>query len=92
MLNKKDQVRNLSAKISSTINYAEIIYDAFCQVIEEGILTEGKLKVGNIATFEVEDVASRVCRNPKDGSEIIVPEKKRVAVKISGGLKEKVIA
>ena len=92
MLNKKDQVRNLSAKISSTIKDAEIIYDAFCEVIEEGLLVEGKLKVGNIATFEVKDVASRVCRNPKDGSEIIVPEKKRVAVKISGGLKEKVNA
>ena len=47
MLNKKDQVRNLSVKISSTLKDAEIIYDAFCEVIEEGILADGKVKVGN---------------------------------------------
>ena len=92
MLNKKDQVRNLSVKISSTIKDAEIIYDAFCEVIEEGILAEGKVKVGNIATFEVKDVASRTGRDPRTGEPIEISARKKVAVKISGGLKEKVNA
>ena len=70
MLNKKDQVRNLSVKISSTLKDAEIIYDAFCEVIEEGILAEGKVKVGNIATFEVKDVPARTGRNPLTGESI----------------------
>ena len=92
MLNKKDQVRNLSAKISSTIKDAEIIYDAFCEVIEEGILTEGKLKVGNIATFEVKDVNARTGRDPRTGETIEIAARKKVAVKISGSLKDKVNA
>ena len=87
MLNKKDQVRNLSAKISSTLKDAEIIYDAFCEVIEEG-----KLKVGNIATFEVKDVNARTGRDPRTGQPIEISARKKVAVKIASGLKEKVNA
>ena len=92
MLNKKDQVRNLSAKISSTLKDAEIIYDAFCEMIEEGILAEGKVKVGNIATFEVKDVNARTGRDPRTGESIEIAPKKKVAVKIASGLKEKVNA
>ena len=87
MLNKKDQVRNLSVKISSTLKDAEIIYDAFCEVIEEG-----KLKVGNIATFEVKDVNARTGRDPRTGQPIEISARKKVAVKIASGLKEKVNA
>ena len=92
MLNKKDQVRNLSVKISSTLKDAEIIYDAFCEVIEEGILTEGKVKVGNIATVEVKDVNARTGRDPRTGEPIEIAARKKVAVKIASGLKEKVNA
>ena len=92
MLNKKDQVRNLSVKISSTLKDAEIIYDAFCEMIEEGILAEGKLKVGNIATFEVKDVNARTGRDPRTGQPIEIAARKKVAVKIASGLKEKVNA
>ena len=87
MMNKKEQIVALATKLSTTQKDAEVIYDAFCEMVIEGLTTEGKIKVGNIATFEVKNVNSRVCRNPKDGTEIVVPEKKKVAVRIASGLK-----
>ena len=87
MYSKKEQIISLSQKLETTQRSAEVIYDAFVQMITEGLLSEGKIKVGDIATFEIKDSPSRVCRNPKDGSEVIVPEKKKVSVKVSSSLK-----
>ena len=87
MYGKKEQIKKIAELLETTQIASETIYDAFCEMIVDGLTTEGKVKVGNIATFEVKDVPERTARNPKTGVMLTIAPKKKVVVRIASGLK-----
>lgn len=85
IMNKKDQVVYLSTALEISQKEASVIYDAFCDMMAEGIRASEKIKIGDIVSFKVVDQKERVCRNPKDGTEILVPARKKVKAVVPKG-------
>lgn len=85
MLNKKDQIVALATKLSITQESAKVVYDAFVEMISEGIRESEKVRVGNLVTFEIVEQKERQGRNPKTGEPMTIPAKRKVKAKVSKG-------
>ena len=82
-MNKKEQIVALATKLATTQKDAEVIYDAFIEMVSEGIRESGKVRVGNLVTFEVVEQKQRQGRNPKTGQPLTIEAKNKVKAKVS---------
>lgn len=85
IMSKKDQIVALATKLSITQESAKVVYDAFVEMISEGIRESEKVRVGNLVTFEVVEQKERQGRNPKTGDPMTIPAKRKVKAKVSKG-------
>ena len=76
---------NLSSKKES-----ETLVNGFFSTLEEILVKGGELSVIGFGKFEVATQSARVCRNPKTGEQMQVPEKKVVKFRVGKSLAEKV--
>ena len=60
----------------------EIVSDII-DIIIEGLLNSGKVKIHNFGTFIVKDKKSRIGRNPKTKEEVMIGERKVISFKPS---------
>lgn len=74
----------------STKKEAERLINGFFSTLEEILVNGDDLSIIGFGKFETTTKAARVCRNPKTGEEVKVPEKKVVKFKVGKGLAEKV--
>lgn len=74
----------------STKKEAERLINGFFSTLEEILVNGDDLFVIGFGKFETTTKAARICRNPKTGEEVKVPEKKVVKFKVGKGLAEKV--
>lgn len=74
----------------STKKEAERLINGFFSTLEEILVNGDDLSVIGFGKFETTTKAARICRNPKTGEEVKVPEKKVVKFKAGKGLAEKV--
>lgn len=63
-----------------------IIFDSIASTLERG----DRVEVRGFGTFSVKDCGSYLGRNPRDGSHVQVPPKKKVVWKAGKGLHERV--
>lgn len=68
----------------------ERLVNGFFSTLEEILVNGEDLSVLGFGKFEVTTQSARVCRNPKTGEQIQVPEKKVVKFRAGKGLAEKV--
>ena len=52
-------------------------------IIVDGLLNSGKVKIHNFGTFSVRNKKSRVGRNPKTKEEVMISERKVISFKAS---------
>ncbi|MHA4990826.1 HU family DNA-binding protein [Cetobacterium somerae] len=76
---------NLSSKKES-----ETLVNGFFSTLEEILVKGEELSVIGFGKFEVATQSARVCRNPKTGEQMQVPEKKVVKFRVGKSLAEKV--
>ena len=76
---------NLSSKKES-----ETLVNGFFSTLEEILVKGEELSVIGFGKFEVATQSARVCRNPKTGEQMQVPEKKVVKFRVGKNLAEKV--
>ncbi|WP_047381075.1 HU family DNA-binding protein [Cetobacterium sp. ZWU0022] len=69
---------------------AERLVNGFFSALEEILVKGDELSILGFGKFETKTQSARVCRNPKTGEEVKVPEKKVVKFKAGKGLAEKV--
>lgn len=74
----------------STKKEAERLINGFFSTLEEILVNGDDLSIIGFGKFETTTKAARVCRNPKTGEGVKVPEKKVVKFKVGKGLAEKV--
>ena len=67
---------------------AELVDMAF-DIMTDGLVEDGVLKISNFGTFQVRQKNARVGRNPKTGVEVTITPRKVVTYKASNILKEK---
>ena len=69
---------------------SEILVNGFFSALEEVLVKGKELSVTGFGKFEVTTQSARMCRNPKTGEQMQVPEKKVVKFRVGKGLAEKV--
>lgn len=83
-----DYVSAVAERANITKKDAKAVIDAAYGVITDTLAKGEDVKVFPALTFVVKDVAERTCRNPKDGSEIVVPAHQVVKAKLGKAIKD----
>ena len=63
---------------------------SFLSAIEEKLAAGGKVRIDKVGVLQVKDCAPRIGRNPQTGEPISIPASKKVSLRVSSTLKEKV--
>ena len=90
-MNKTELLALVADKADTTQVQAELIVNAFVDVVTETLSKRGeKVVVTGFGTFEVRNRVARKGKNPRTGEEIIVPAQKTPAFKAGKLLKDAV--
>ena len=66
------------------------LLQSFLSIIEENVAAGGKVRIDKVGVLQVKDRAPRIGRNPQTGEQINIPASKKVSLRVSSSLKEKV--
>lgn len=96
-MNKTEFVKNVKDIVSEelegvTLKDTTIFVEAFLKAIENGLVNGDKIQFVGFGSFETTERAERKGRNPKDGSEILIPASKAIKFKAGKALKDVVNA
>ncbi|MDR1391693.1 MAG: HU family DNA-binding protein [Clostridiales bacterium] len=72
-MNKQELVSSVATKSEIKKKDVEKIINCFTESVQEALIKGEKLVIVGFGTFEVKQRAKRIGRNPRDGSEIIIP-------------------
>ncbi len=90
-MTKADLVEEISGRTGVSKNHTSLIVDnlldAFCRALSEG----KHLEIRGFGTFKVRERRARRARNPRSGSEVMVPAKLVPVFKPSKELKAQVL-
>lgn len=89
-MNKQDLVNAIADKAGLTKVKAAESLDATIAAIKASLKKGDKVSLPNFGTFAVSKQAAKTGRNPRDGSVIKIPARKRPTFKAGKGLKEAV--
>lgn len=90
-MTKADLVEEVSAQTGISKNHTALIVDGLLDAVCRG-LSEGKhLEIRGFGTFKVRERRARRARNPRSGSEVMVPAKLVPVFKPSKELKAQVL-
>ncbi|THB67631.1 MAG: HU family DNA-binding protein [Desulfovibrio sp.] len=92
MFTKAQFVESLKEKLPEvfpTKASADKAFDAFCEILAKGILSDEGVRLPNVGSFSIAKRAARTGRNPQTGAAIQIPAKKVVKFSTSKSLKER---
>ena len=90
-MNKQDLIDQVSAKVEGlTKTKAGEIINAVIDSVSESLTSGEKVTLVGFGTFQIADRKARRGRNPKNGSEILIPAKKVAKFKPGGALSSSV--
>lgn len=78
----------LSERLFIKCQEANFLTDIILENMKNIICTEGLLKISGFGKFTVNRKSSRIGRNPKTGTEVVIPEHNRVSFYSSPHLKK----
>jgi len=86
---RKELTKKLYQNIGFSKNYSSIIIDDFFEILIQGLLKSGKIKISSFGTFKVINKKERIGRNPKTKIEAVIVPRKVVKFIPSSLIKEK---
>ena len=89
-MNKKEFIKELSAKVGMTAKQAEAVLDAVAEVITDGVKAGEKVQIAGLGAFELKVRKARTGINPQNGAEITIPESKVPVFKAAKAFKDEV--
>ena len=90
-MTKSEFNKNLASKLGVSIKRASEITEGFLEAITEGLVTDDKVAFIGFGTFEKKFKEERTgVRNPRTGTECVVPEHNVVKFKVGSKLAESV--
>lgn len=96
-MNKVELIKTTKEIVSKelegvTIKDTGVFVEAAIKAIEDSLINGEKVSIAGFGSFEIVERAERKGRNPKDGSEIMIPASKAIKFKASKNIKELVNA
>ncbi len=87
---KSEIINNLKKKHPNLSNpQVEIVVDTIFETISRNLSEDTSVELRNFGRWSVKNIKAKYnARNPKTGESIYVPEKKKIAFKMSKNLKE----
>lgn len=89
-MNKQELITALAERAEMTKKDTEKLITAFQEVVTETLVDGEKISMSGFLTLEPCEVAEKACRNPQNGSRVIVPKHTKVKIKVGKNLKEAV--
>lgn len=74
-MNKADLIAQVSAKVDLTKSKTNDVLEALLETVKEELANGGKVTLIGFGTFQTAERKERRGRNPKNGSEILIPAK-----------------
>ena len=71
-------------------NISEKILNSFFEIIIDGLLRDGEVKISNFGKFKVLNKKARIGRNPKTKQEFNISKRKVVSFYLSSSVKKKI--
>jgi len=87
-MNKKDLIDALATQAALSTKQAEDAFKAIFQIIQQGMIQDGKVVVPEFGSFITKHRAERKGRNPATGQAIIIPSAIVSSFKPASQLKE----
>ena len=89
-MNKSELITEMSTKAEMTKLDTEKVLKAFIDTVTETLAKGDRIQLVGFGSFEVVERASRIGRNPQDGSTIVIPESKAPKFKFAKNVKDAV--
>ena len=89
-LTKKDLEQKLNFSLGIPNSLSEKILNSFFEIIVEGLLKDGEVKISNFGKFKVLNKKSRIGRNPKTKEEFTIDKRKVITFYPSLSIKKKI--
>ena len=89
-LTKKDLEKKIRYSIGIPSSFSKKILENFFNIIVQGLLRDGEVKISNFGKFKVLYKKSRIGRNPKTKKEAIISERNVILFKPSKFLKNRI--
>ena len=89
-MTKQEFIDAVAEKTELTKKDAALAVNAFCDVVAEQLAKGEKVSLVGFGTFEATEVGERKGRNPKDGSELIIPAHKNPRLKFGKAVKDSI--
>lgn len=90
MINKEKIISDLAERTGFTKKASRKFIETFTELIREYMLADEKVKIMGLFTAEVQDYKRTVGRNPKTGERVDIAPRKKIRIKASRELNEKV--
>ncbi len=87
-MNKSELIAAIATKTGETKKNAEVIVNAFFDVVTESLVKGDKVQIVGFGSLEVRERAERKGRNPQTKAEIRIPASKAIAFKAGKALKD----
>ncbi len=87
-MTRKDLIKQYAKKAAITYDKADAQFKAVIEVIVDNITTKPKVDIRGLGVFKQKTSNARVGRNPKTGAEVQIPEKQKIAFKVSNTLRK----
>ena len=90
-MTKQNLVKSVAGKVEgATQKDIAIVIDTIVETIKETVASGEKIQLVGFGSFELVERAARKGRNPKDGSEIMIPASKAPKFKAGRAFKDAV--
>lgn len=83
-----DTLKSTLPDVFPTKASADKAFDAFCEILARGIMSDEGVRLPNVGTFSLNKRAARTGRNPQTGATIKIPAKRVVKFSTAKSLKE----
>ena len=90
-MTKADLVEEISAQTGVSKNHTAVIVDGMLDAVSRALSEGNHLEIRGFGTFKVRERRARRARNPRSGSEVMVPAKPVPVFKPSKELKAQVM-
>lgn len=89
-MNKSGLISAMCEKTNLSKKDTESALNAFIEIVEEELIKGEKIQLVGFGTFEVQNIAARVCRNPSTGEDMTIGETRVPKFKVGKALKDAV--
>lgn len=87
-MNKSGLISAMCEKTNLSKKDTESALNAFIEIVEEELIKGERVQLVGFGTFEVQNRAARVCRNPSTGEDMTIRETRVPKFKVGKALKD----